>query len=126
MSTLRRVAIVATLRFERALEALVDCYDNMQHLHPDAGSTVLRLLDLVENELPQLLSAHPDIGRPAQLSQVHGDAESAWLKRLAPLTAARRLQAREWLLGDFWILYYSSANAVYLASARHMREAGYW
>ena len=104
----------------------MDYYDNMQHLHPDAGSRVSRLLDLLENELPQLLGAHPDIGRPAQLSQGHGDAESAWLKRLAPLTAARRLQAREWLLGDFWILYYRGANAVYLASARHVREAGYW
>ena len=41
------------------------------------------------------------------------------------VTGRRRLQAREWLLGDFWILYYRSSQAVYLASARHEREAEY-
>ena len=37
----------------------------------------------------------------------------------------RRLQAREWLLGDSWILYYRTAGAVYLVSVRHERETAY-
>ena len=85
----------------------------------------MRLIDLVEAELPRLLAAQPDIGRPAQLSLLQSEAEKSWLTRLAPLTARRRMQARERLLGDFWILYYRSSSAVYLASARHEREAQY-
>ena len=125
MSAPRRLPVVATRRFERALNALLDHHDGLRHLHPDAGSRALRLIDLVENELPRLLAAQPDIGRPAQLSLIQSDAEKNWLNRLAPLTARRRLQAREWLLGEFWILYYRSSRAVYLASARHEREAAY-
>lgn len=122
----RRVTIVVTRRFERALETLLDYYETMQHLHPDAGSRILELLNLVENELPVLLAEHPDIGRPAQLNLRQGAEESVWLQRMASQTATRRLRPREWLIGDFWILYYRSAKAVYLASARHVREAGYW
>jgi len=125
MSTPRRLPVVATRRFERALDALLDHYDSLRHLHPEAGTRALRLIDLVEIELPRLLAAQPDIGRPAQLSLLQSEAEKSWLNRLAPLTARRRLQAREWLLGDFWILYYRSSRAVYLASARHERDAEY-
>lgn len=125
MTAPRKLPVVATHRFERALDALLDHYASLRHLHPDAGARALRLIDLVESELAPLLAAQPDIGRPARLSLLQSDAEAAWLIRLAPLTARRRLQAREWLLGDFWILYYRSAGAVYLASARHEREAAY-
>ncbi len=121
----RKLPVVATRRFERALDALLDHYASLRHLHPDAGARALRLIDLVECELAPLLAAQPDIGRPANLSLLQTEIEAAWLTRLAPLTARRRLQAREWLLGGFWILYYRSAEAVYLASARHEREAAY-
>src|SRR3972149_2583969 len=66
---------------------------------PTQGSRALRLIDLVEAELPRLLAAHPDIGRPAQLSLTRSKFEQKWLERLAPLTARRLLQAREWLPG---------------------------
>ena len=36
-----------------------------------------------------------------------------------------RLQVREWLLGEFWILYYRTASAVYLVSVRRERETAY-
>jgi hypothetical protein len=121
----RRLPVVVTRRFERALDAILDHYESLRHLHPDAGSLALRLIDLVEAELPRLLAAHPDIGRPAQLSLTQSKLEQKWLERLAPLTARRRLQAREWLLDEFWILYYRSSGAVYLVSARHEREAEY-
>ena len=125
MNASRRLPVVVTRRFERALEALLDHYESLRHLHPDAGSQALRLIELLEGELPRILAAHPDIDRPAQLSRSMSDSEQNWLRRLAPLTARRRLQAREWLLGDFWIHYYRTASAVYLASARHEREAEY-
>jgi len=121
----RRLPVVVTRRFERALDAILDHYESLRHLHPDAGSRALRLIDLAEAELPRLLAAHPDLGRPAQLSLTRSKFEQKWLERLAPLTARRRLQAREWLLGEFWILYYRSSGAVYLVSARHEREAEY-
>ena len=121
----RRLPVVVTQRFERALVAILDHYDSLRHLHPDAGLRALGLIDRVEVELPQLLAEHPDIGRTAQLSLLQNESEQHWLKRLVPLTTRRRLQAREWLLGDFWILYYRAAGAVYLASARHEREAEY-
>ncbi len=126
MSRPRRLPVVATRRFERALDALLDHYDSLRHLHPDAGSRALRLIDLVESEVPRLLAAQPDIGRPAQLSLLGNESERQWLSRVAPLTARRRLQAREWLAGEFWILYYRSPTAVYLVSARHERESAYW
>ena len=44
----------------------------------------------------------------------------AYSDRPAPLTARRRLQERE-----FWILYYRSSRAVYLALARQEREEEY-
>ena len=125
MSAQRRLPVVATRRFERALDALLNHYDSLRHLRPDAGTRALQLIELVESELPRLLATQPDIGRPAQLSLIQSEAEKSWLNRLAPLTARRRLQAREWLLGEFWILYYRSSRAVYLASARHEREAEY-
>jgi hypothetical protein len=126
MSRPRRLPVVATRRFERALEALLAHYDSLRPLHPDAGTRAMRLIDLVEGELPRLLAVQPDIGRLALLIRTHSDAESAWLSRLATLTAQRRLQAREWLHDGFWILYYRGSTAIYLASARHEREAGYW
>lgn len=125
MSAVRHLPVVATRRFERSLDALLDYYASLRHLHPDSGARAMRLIDLVEGELPRLLGAQPDIGRPAQLGLLQSQSEKEWLNRLAPLTARRRLQAREWLLGDFWILYYRGASAVYLASARHEREAEY-
>ena len=125
MNVPRRLPVVVTRRFERALDAILDHYESLRHLHPDAGSLALRLIDLVEAELPRLLAAHPDIGRPAQLSLTQSKFEQKWLERLAPLTARRRLQAREWLLGEFSILYCRSSGAVYLVSARHEREAEY-
>jgi hypothetical protein len=120
-----RWPVVVTRRFERALDAMLDHHAALQHLHPDAGAKALRLIELVQNDLAPLLAEQPDIGRPAQLHLLHNPAESAWIARLAPLSARRRLQAREWLLDDFWILYYRSADAVYLVSARHEREAQY-
>lgn len=83
----------------------------------------MQLIDIVENELPQSLSAQPDIGRRALLGIAESQAENDWVARLAPLTAGRRLQAREWRVSDFWALYYRRASAVYLVSARHEREA---
>ena len=125
MNAQRLLPVIATGRFERALDALLDHYDSLCHLHPDAGSRALLLIDMVESELPRLLAAQPDIGRPAQLSLTQSPAEKNWLSRLAPLTAHRRLQAREWLVSDFWVVYYRTSSAVYLASARHEREAEY-
>lgn len=121
----RKLPVVVTRRFERALEAILKHYESVRHLHPDAGTQALRLIELVEEELPQVLALHPDIGRPAQLIMSMSDAERDWLERLAPLTARRRLQAREWLLGEFWILYYRTADSVYLASVRHVRQTEY-
>ena len=125
MNVPRRLPVVVTRRFERALDAILDRYESLRHLHPDAGSRALRLIDLVEAELPRLLAAHPDIGRPAQLSLTQSKFEQKWLERLAPLTARRRLQARQWLPGEFRILYYRTSGALYLVSARHEREAEY-
>lgn len=83
------------------------------------------LIDLVETELMPLLAAQPDIGRPATLQLLHDAAESAWLTRLAPLSARRRLRPREWLLAGFWVPCCRSSDVIYLASARHEREAQY-
>ena len=125
MNVPRRLPVVVTRRFERALDAILDHYESLRHLHPDAGSRALRLIDLVAAELPRLLPAHPDIGSHAQLSLTRSKFEQKWLERLAPLTARRRLQARQWLPGEFRILYYRTSGAVYLVSARHEREAEY-
>lgn len=125
MSAPRVLPVIVTRRFERSLDAQLDHYDMIRHLHPDAGSRALRLVDAVDTELPALLGAQPDIGRPAQLSATRAAMEKIWLGRLVPLTARRRLQAREWLIGDFWVLYYRAPSAIYLASARHEREAEY-
>ena len=125
MTAPRRLPVIVTRRFERALGRLLDHYESVCHLHADAGSRALQLIDTVENELPKLLCAQPDIGRRALLGIAESQTEKDWLARLAPLTAGRRLQAREWRVSDFWVLYYRSSSAVYLVSARHEREAEY-
>ena len=125
MKAPRPLPVLVTRRFERALEAILVHHESLRHLHPDAGSRALQLIDLVEQDLPRILAMNPDVGRPAQLSLTQSTSELHWLARLAPLTASRRLQAREWRLGEFWILYFRTASAVYLVSARHEREAGY-
>ncbi|WP_457331013.1 hypothetical protein [Rhizobacter sp. P5_C2] len=117
--------VIYTRRFERALEALLDHYDAIRHLHPDAGSRALDLLAVVELKLPVLLAAQPRIGRRAVLGVSQSQAEIAWLSRLAPLTSRRRLEAREWLIEGFWILYHRTPAAIYVASARGEREATY-
>lgn len=117
--------VVVTRRFERAVEALLAYYEAVAHLHPDAGSRALEMIDAVELKLPTLLGNDPCIGRRAVLSRSQSDLEREWLRRLAPLTAGRRLEAREWHVEGFWILYHRTATAVYLASARHVRELGY-
>jgi hypothetical protein len=117
--------VIYTRRFERALEALIDHYAAISHLHPDAGSRALDLLAVVQLKLPALLAAQPRIGRRAVLSVSQSQAEVAWLSRLAPLTSGRRLEAREWLVEGFWILYHRTTTAIYLASARGEREATY-
>ncbi|MFM9969770.1 MAG: hypothetical protein ACKVQK_15370 [Burkholderiales bacterium] len=125
MNTASSLPVVVTRRFEQALEKILIHYETQRHLHPDAGSKVLRLLESIEEDLPQMLGQHPDIGRPVQLSLTTSESEQNWLQRLAPLTATRRLQAREWLQGEFWILYYRTSSAIYLVSTRHEREAQY-
>ena len=46
--------------------------------------------------------------------------------RRLPVVVTRRFErALEALLDHYWILYYQTAGAVYLASARHEREAEY-
>lgn len=117
--------VVYTRRFERALEALLDHYDAIRHLHPDAGSRALDLIAVVELKLPALLSAQPKIGRRPALSVSQSQAELAWLARLAPLAASRRLEAREWLIDGFWVLYHRTPTALFLASVRSEREANY-
>ena len=125
MTGARPLPVIVTRRFERALDELLDFYDSLRHVHPDAGSRAVELIELVGGALPELLALQPDIGRPAQLSSSQSEAETTWLRRLIPLTARRRLQAREWRVAGFWVLYYRASGAVYLASARHEREAGY-
>jgi hypothetical protein len=117
--------VIYTRRFERALEALIDYYDAIHHLHPDAGSRAVDLLTVVQHKLPALLVAQPRIGRRVALSVSQSQAEIAWLTRLAPLTAGRRLEAREWLVEGFWILYHRTPTVLYVASARNEREASY-
>ena len=46
------------------------------HLHADAGSRAMQLIDMVENELPQSLSAQPDIGRRALPGIAESQAEN--------------------------------------------------
>lgn len=126
MTAASALPVIVTRRFKRALEAILDHYDVLSHLHPDAGSRALQLIDVVEHDLPRLHGAQPDIGRRAQLNASHSEDEKRWVAQLAPLTARRRLQAREWRVGGFWVLYYRTATAAYLASTRHERESGYW
>lgn len=65
--------------------------------------------------MPQLLGAQPNSGRRVTLQLTRLESERSWLNRLAPLTVRRQLQAREWVSGDFWILYYRGADAVSVA-----------
>ena len=114
----------------RAIDAVLDYYDMMCDRYPDAGSSAMRMLDLLEEKVIPLLSSQPNIGRPFGINDAQSKREQAQLQAFQLAVQSEKLRAREWVINDFLLLYYVGQNTkqtrVYLISIRHGKQSHYF
>lgn len=114
----RRAAVVATENFETSLDAI-------EAFLADAGAlpAYRRLIDELENTVVANLERFPEIGRPFL------DYESLSIEgrdRIARLSERGGTKiVREYLFGDYLILYAVIEKTVYLLSIKHHRQLSF-
>lgn len=112
-------------RFLRALDAMAADYGEVRDCHPDAGAALDRFLEELEDEAIPLLVRQPGIGTRVPL---HGDGfeDSERLAiRIARAGRRSRVVARQWRVGQFWLLYIEIDGVLRLLSVRHERQRDY-
>src|SRR5438105_14717147 len=112
-------------RFVRALDAMAAHYGEMRGHHPDAGALLDKFLADLEDEAIPWLLRQPAIGtRVALHSDGFADSETLAL-RIARAAGRKRVVARQWRVGPFWLLYIDIGGCLTLLSARHERQRDY-
>ena len=112
-------------RFLRALDAMAIHYGEMRGHHPDAGAALDEFLADLEDEAIPLLLRQPAIGTRVTLhSDGYADSEQFAI-RIAQAARRRRVVARQWRVGAFWLLYMEIDNCLTLLSVRHERQRDY-
>lgn len=111
-------AIRLTANFESNLEGI------RTFLEEDGRGKVFReLLHDLETTLLENLERFPELGRDF-LARTPGSAEtSRALEKLVHRLAGRRI--REYLLGDFLVLYLDDGRTLHLLTIRHHRQLSY-
>ncbi len=97
-------------------------------LHRDATSAPKRMAALWEQlyRFRDLVMAHPQLGRPAEILAASGGQELARLNQLLRLAAEAGVPVfREYVLQSHVVLYAHSESRVLVLSIRHQRELGY-
>ena len=113
-------------RFLRALDSIAQYYVEMQPQHPDAGAALDRFLEALELDAVPLLLEQPGLGAAVRLESDGFDESADAALRVAHAARGKRLVARQWRVGDFWLLYVVEANVrLTLLSARHERQHAY-
>lgn len=114
----KRCSVRITANFEANLETIEQCLTET-----GAGMLYSALLDdLVEHIIPAL-EYHPEIGR----SMLAREARSVEARLQAKKIAARigSMSLREYIAGDFLILYAVREKSVYLLSIKHHRQLSF-
>jgi hypothetical protein len=112
-------------RFVRALDAMATHYGDMRGHHPDAGAVLDKFLADLEDEAIPLLLQQPAIGTRVALHSDGFDDSEQLAMRIARATRRKRLVARQWRVGAFWLLYVDIDGCLTLLSARHERQRDY-
>jgi plasmid stabilization system protein ParE len=83
-----------------------------------------RLLNQAYDDLPDLLMKFPRIGRDFLARNPEApEARSAWNKTREFL--GDDIELREYLLGDYLVLYALHGKTIHLLTMRHHRQAGF-
>jgi hypothetical protein len=114
--------VFTTQRFERAVQLQFEHYRRWQVRFPSSGQAFVKVLRALNDEAIPLLSRQPGLGRRVDHGGAASDVDQALLSRLMPLEALLNAEPREWLVGEFVLLYYATPQAIYLASLRHARQ----
>ena len=112
-------------RFLRALDAMATHYGEMRSHHPDAGAVLDKFLADLEDEAIPLLLQQPAIGTQVVLHSDGFDSSEALALRIARAARRKRVVARQWRVGPFWLLYIVVDGRLTLLSARHERQRDY-
>jgi hypothetical protein len=120
----RRSIVRVTANFEVNLDAI-----ELFLAKAGAVSTFKRLLDDLTQQVIPALESYPDIGRPFLARPVYSVEVRQRIKQLERQFDAANL--REYVAGDFLILYSTQGTSVYLLSVKHHRQlsfdlAAYW
>ena len=114
----KRCNVRITANFEGNLEAIETFL-----AEADAPAAYAALLDDLAGHLIPTLEHHPEIGRPFLARDAHSVEARLRIKQLASRLGATSL--REYIAGDFLILYAVQDKSVYLLSIKHHRQLSF-
>jgi hypothetical protein len=112
-------------RFLRCLDAMALHYSGLRHTHPDAGAALDEFLEALEFDAIPLLIEQPGLGSVVCVETDGYDASAQAALRIAHASRAWRPVARQWRVGQFWLLYVELDDRLTLLSARHERQRIY-
>ena len=111
-------AVKVTANFEANLLAIESFWGEA-----GAPQRYARLLDELHDTVIPTLEGHPRIGRPILERPAHSVEATALIGRLSARIG--RGELREFLAGDYLILYAWISDAVYLLAIRHHRQLSF-
>jgi plasmid stabilization system protein ParE len=111
-------AVKLTANFEANLLAIESFWSEA-----GAPQRYARLLDELLDTVIPTLEGHPRIGRPFLERPAHSVEATALISRLSARIG--RGELREFLAGDYLILYAWISDAVYLLAIRHHRQLSF-
>lgn len=109
----------ATTTFERTLEVALAFLTEK-----GAGPAAERLLDAALKRMPEVLARHPRLGRDF-LSRSPQSAEADQTHRQATALLGKTTELREYILGDYIVLYAIEDDVIHLVSIRHHRQPSF-
>jgi plasmid stabilization system protein ParE len=118
--TAKRCNVRVTANFEANLEAI-------EQFLAEAGAPLAfdALLDDLAEHVTPTLEHHPDIGRPFLDRKAHSVEARQRIHQLTSRMGTDTISLREYIAGDFLILYAAREKFVYLLSIKHHRQLSF-
>ena len=118
--TAKRCNVRVTANFEANLEAI-------EPFLTEAGAPLAfdALLDDLAEHVTPTLEYHPDIGRPFLDRTAHSVEARQRIQQLTSRMGTDTTSLREYIAGDFLILYAAREKFVYLLSIKHHRQLSF-
>ena len=123
--TKRRVAVRITANFERNLAAIREFLAKA-----DATPAFEALIDHLNDRVTPTIERFPDVGASFAAKAPLSREGQVLFERFVAL-AGPNAEVRQWIEGDYIILYLVRGNALFLLSIKHHRQlsfdfAGHW